>query len=408
MPAQQDSRHGQKDDRAGNVKRLKMTGPETKDPKQQLGKYRVRIPLGRDDRGIPRNYEKWHTGTLAEAWDLAHEMRAHPKVVQQRLPETLLESVFANHVAQLEFMRRSPNTLHSYRYSHASLLEALGPVHVGDITAKSLAAAYRSLGRSVSPATLRHHRAVLSAALKHAQGEDVDGTDAALKAVRTAKLPPREQFRPDLPSVADVRKVIKATTGTDRLIGLLIELALGTGARCAEIVGLQWGDIDKSPDGWVVNIRRQVLRAPKAVGGTQIRDMTKGKKDRSITIDTATQRALETELQRRTELLGVAPDPDSFIIANLHKDIAGHSPYSPVWAGQGWRRQATEAGITCRLHDVRHLHATLLLAAGAPVPSVAERMGHASPVITMAIYAHAMPAADKGNQAIMERLLTGS
>jgi integrase len=41
-----------------------------------------------------------------------------------------------------------------------------------------------------------------------------------------------------------------------------------------------------------------------------------------------------------------------------------------------------------RLHDLRHVHATLLLTAGVPVHVVAERLGHADPAITLRVYAH--------------------
>ncbi len=41
-----------------------------------------------------------------------------------------------------------------------------------------------------------------------------------------------------------------------------------------------------------------------------------------------------------------------------------------------------------RLHDLRHIHATTLLLAGAPVRVVAARLGHADPSITLRVYAH--------------------
>jgi integrase len=41
-----------------------------------------------------------------------------------------------------------------------------------------------------------------------------------------------------------------------------------------------------------------------------------------------------------------------------------------------------------RLHDLRHVHATMLLVAGVPVHVVAERLGHADPAITLRVYAH--------------------
>jgi integrase len=41
-----------------------------------------------------------------------------------------------------------------------------------------------------------------------------------------------------------------------------------------------------------------------------------------------------------------------------------------------------------RLHDLRHVQATLLLIAGVPVHVVADRLGHADPSITLRVYAH--------------------
>ncbi|WP_408609694.1 tyrosine-type recombinase/integrase [Geodermatophilus chilensis] len=44
-----------------------------------------------------------------------------------------------------------------------------------------------------------------------------------------------------------------------------------------------------------------------------------------------------------------------------------------------------------RLHDLRHTHATLLLADGVPVKVVSERLGHASSMITLTVYQHVHP-----------------
>jgi integrase len=43
-----------------------------------------------------------------------------------------------------------------------------------------------------------------------------------------------------------------------------------------------------------------------------------------------------------------------------------------------------------RLYDLRHTHASLLLAAGTPVHVVARRLGHASPMMTLNVYAHVL------------------
>jgi integrase len=50
------------------------------------------------------------------------------------------------------------------------------------------------------------------------------------------------------------------------------------------------------------------------------------------------------------------------------------------------------AGLTgVSLHSLRHSHASELLSKGAPITAVSERLGHASPNITLSIYSHALP-----------------
>lgn len=60
-----------------------------------------------------------------------------------------------------------------------------------------------------------------------------------------------------------------------------------------------------------------------------------------------------------------------------------------------------------RLHDLRHPHATLLLAANLPVKVVSERLGHANATITLATYAHVMPGMQAEAAAKFASLMTG-
>ena len=53
------------------------------------------------------------------------------------------------------------------------------------------------------------------------------------------------------------------------------------------------------------------------------------------------------------------------------------------------------AAPAIRLHDLRHTHATLLLTAREPVHVVSQRLGHASAVVTMGVYAHVLPGSQR-------------
>ena len=58
-----------------------------------------------------------------------------------------------------------------------------------------------------------------------------------------------------------------------------------------------------------------------------------------------------------------------------------------------------------RFHDLRHTHATVLLRAGVPVKVVSERLGHASPGVTLNVYQHVFPGMQAEAAEVFERLL---
>jgi integrase len=60
--------------------------------------------------------------------------------------------------------------------------------------------------------------------------------------------------------------------------------------------------------------------------------------------------------------------------------------------------------VTAR-HDLRHTHATLLPLAGVPVHVVSERLGHASPVVTMTVYARVLPGSQREAADLFARLV---
>ncbi|MDP9363622.1 MAG: site-specific integrase, partial [Chloroflexota bacterium] len=65
---------------------------------------------------------------------------------------------------------------------------------------------------------------------------------------------------------------------------------------------------------------------------------------------------------------------------------------NPANVDRSFARLVRAAGVQrIRFHDLRHTHATWLLAAGQPVKVVSERLGHARVSITLDTYAHVLP-----------------
>ena len=60
-----------------------------------------------------------------------------------------------------------------------------------------------------------------------------------------------------------------------------------------------------------------------------------------------------------------------------------------------------------RVHDLRHLHATLLLAGGVDLAAVSSRLGHASKSFTLQTYTHAVATAQEKAASVANEVLTG-
>lgn len=60
-----------------------------------------------------------------------------------------------------------------------------------------------------------------------------------------------------------------------------------------------------------------------------------------------------------------------------------------------------------RLHDLRHTHATLGLAAGIPAKIMADRLGHSSVLLTLDTYSHVSPVLDADAANLIARLIAG-
>jgi len=83
-------------------------------------------------------------------------------------------------------------------------------------------------------------------------------------------------------------------------------------------------------------------------------------------------------------------------------------PVAPSPVGRALRGECARLGLPAlSMHALRHLHASLLLAQGLPVPAVSARLGHAHPGVTMTVYAHALQGQDDAAAQVIGRALAG-
>ena len=64
--------------------------------------------------------------------------------------------------------------------------------------------------------------------------------------------------------------------------------------------------------------------------------------------------------------------------------------------------------VNIRMHDLRHTHATLMLAAGIHPKIVSERLGNASISITLETYSHVIPGLQESAAEKFDRIIEGN
>ncbi|QYB05417.1 site-specific integrase [Rhodococcus sp. USK10] len=171
----------------------------------------------------------------------------------------------------------------------------------------------------------------------------------------------------------------------------MIEFGATTGLRAGEMGGLRVYSVDATRK--VVDVIEQADGHHTAFGW---RELKSRKSRRTIPLPDSTLRAVEAHLE-------------------AHPDYEPHSPlfraaqggqWSSAHIAKMWRATAEDAGVEGHSwHSLRHFYASALIASGASVTTVQNRLGHASPMVTLQVYSHLWPGEDDKTRAVFDGLL---
>lgn len=209
---------------------------------------------------------------------------------------------------------------------------------------------------------------------------------------------PRHQAqRKDLWSADELRRFLDGTEG--RWLHPFWIVAATTGCRLSELAAIKWQDVDMVAG--VVEIRRSLHR----IGGKWVESTPKTRAgERTISLPSGAVAALKHQRAQQAEWRlksGQLWQDNGLVFTNDHG-----SPLHQAYVQHTMQRECINQGLPkLTPHGLRHLSASLLLGSGIPVPAVAQRLGHASPNITMSIYAHALQHQDRMAADAMEDVL---
>ena len=356
-------------------------------------RWLIRVYLGRDHETKKRNYHnRTIHGSMREAQtyltrklrerDLGRDLEGAKITLNEYLDRWLEIAVRA---------RVRPKTLQDYqgmlqRYVRPILgdrvLAALRPLDVQTM--------YQQMTeRGLSSRTVRYTHIVVKSAMQQAVRwrllleNPADGLKVAQQ--------PRNEMR--ALCVDQARTLLKAAQGTK--YGPVFAVALTTGMRPSEYLGLKWQDIDWARQ--TVSIVRSIRRLN---GKWCFSDTKRSRSRRPIKLQSWIV-ALLRELQTKASAHDLRPEAHDLVFRT-----PSGQPINADYLAKHFKTILDLAGVPrMRLYDLRHSAATIALAAGVSPKVVSEQLGHASTAFTMDTYAHVLPHMQDEAAARVEALL---
>ena len=288
-----------------------------------------------------------------------------------------------------------PTTFASYTMlAQQHINPRLGGLQLQTLNAAALNALYAYLledgrvrGRGgLSPSSVRRVHAVLHRACRDA----VRWGRLTVNPVAAAD-PPRAsaEHAERLPVwTADQLSAFLASVADDRLFALWRLLAM-TGMRRGEALGLAWEDLDMEAGS--VTIRRAWIPVN---GVAQFSEPKSKRSRRTIALDPVTLEALKGHAARQAIEQSSWPDTAGAVALVFTRPDG--RPLVPWAVSKAFREQSRAAMLPpIPLHGLRHTYATLALSSGVNPRIVSARLGHATVALTLDVYSHVLPQADR-------------
>lgn len=340
--------------------------------------WEARITTGRDP-GTGKQIQQSFTGKTQK--EVREKMQAAAVAVNTGIyipPQKMtvgqwLDTWAAEYIGNLK-----PNTIRIYRSNiRGHIKPALGAIRLSDLRPHDVQRFVNGLDE-LSPASIRLAYKVLHMALEKAVQHEFIPRNPASNCV----LPKVEQEEICPLTDEQVTALLQVAKGSD--LEHLITVALFTGLRLSELLGLTWDSVDLNKG--IVTVTKQLVDLNRSE--SNIFRSPKNGKSRTLTVATSVINALKAQRHRQIEMRLKAGQ----IWSNPHDLVFTLADGSIV---DRWRVQRelkyllTAAGIeNVRFHDLRHTYAVNAIRAGDDIKTLQGNLGHASAAFTLDRYGH--------------------
>ena len=250
----------------------------------------------------------------------------------------------------------------------------------------------------ISASTVRRYTTVLRSILTLAYKLEYTDIDAGHS--KRIEFPKEALTELEVYTQEEIRDILAALEAEPIHIRTLVELAIFTGMRRGEIVGLKWGDIDF--ENQKISVRRSIYK-PKGKKACEKEPKSKyGIRTISIPEKLCkTLVAYRAQQDRHISFLGDAWKKLDYVFTEEDGNVM--NPQTPTRQFSKFLKRHNIRHL--KFHGLRHTSATLLLANGCDIKTVSTRLGHAD-LDTTNIYVHALESADKLAAQTFDHLLS--
>jgi integrase len=276
----------------------------------------------------------------------------------------------------------------------------IGDIALTEVEPSHLDGVYAAMAeKDLSARTIRYVHSVVHKALADAVRKDLLVVNPADRATppraRAARAAERVVWTPD-----ELRRFLAALD--DHPFGAVLHVLAMTGLRRSEVLAVSWDAVDL--EGGTL-----VVRAGLTQVGTELHfaEPKTSRGRRVVDLDARTIAVLRAHRRRQLEdkvLVGPGYRDHGLVFARPDGD-----PWMPASVTQAFGKLVARLELRpIALHDLRHGHATYLLALGTDHNTVADRLGHASAGFTLSTYGHSLPGKQRDAAAAVAALVADS
>lgn len=243
----------------------------------------------------------------------------------------------------------------------------------------------------LSDKTIRHHHGVICSIFEKAiKWQVLKGNNPA----HHVDAPKVERKKAKCYDIEQAETMLKALEKEDLKHRIAVMMALTTGARLGEIMGLEWQDINFKNKTMEIRQASQYLPGK----GVFLKDPKTESSKRKMSVHSGLLKLLEAYKADQQEKGFLCADNNRLFVTWDGKPM--HPGSMSKWFPKFLMRNNLPR---IKFHELRHTNATFLISQGIDVQTVAGRLGHSTSVTTQNIYSHYLQSKDKQVADLMEQ-----